>query len=213
VHNKFLTFKPRQLEIPRLTFGNSKEGGKIRTGKRTRAGGNPKIKDHLESYKTPATWNLSDVFKSKGGGGFHEPQELGSLAIIRVGLKADNEEVAWLEVDFKNEFAPVLEDYGFKDVKCIGNFAVQQAVLPDGKSKTSRADLASNLTRALKKFKEFPQPAIVQLRRKEKTIYANIKWWGDCVQGITTICSIRDKMRKPNRNYLGNLASVLIFTY
>ncbi|KAI9646022.1 hypothetical protein NHQ30_005460 [Ciborinia camelliae] len=53
-----------------------------------------------------------------------------------------------------------------------------------------------------------PTLLLVVVPNKDKRTYANIKWWGDCIVGIPTICISKDVLNKDEKKIVGVIANI-----
>jgi hypothetical protein len=150
--------------------------------------------------ETPGTWNLKDV---KGEGFFSVPEKLEIIAMILICeqsvLKTDKN---WLEENFKQLLLDELSQYGF----CPKKFAVEGATIAGKNYKDMRSGLSASMTKAWITLNR-PSLVIVQLPKKDKDLYSHVKWWGDCDEGVATVCITYQKLAKSlNEQLVGNLA-------
>lgn len=93
-------------------------------------------------------------------------------------------------------------------------------------SNANRQAFAANLSAAYTTIIVRTRPdnirlLIVALPSKDAKIYANVKWWADCLQGVPTVCVTKDSLEGNWRaargnfdlSYLGNLRYLLLSSY
>lgn len=152
-------------------------------------------------HDTPGTWNMTEVGK------LLEVKEIPSIiCIIRLYLNPDNtKSIAWLEDRFLDT---VKEQFGTHGLNFDG-IKVGQAEIPrDYQDKTiaSRTKMGKNLDKAWGDLKK-PPFVLIQLPKKDFTIYANLKW-GDCHAGVRTVCIRSEKFETmaTDLNMISNIA-------
>lgn len=119
------------------------------------------------------------------------------LTILRICTILDKTAIDGLRTNFFQKL-PELEKYGllFKKVEVV------EVLLPKA---GGRAELKKVLDKAWQQLSS-PPFVLVQLPYKDLIIYANLKWWGDCDQGVATSCILAAKCAKISGSLIGNLA-------
>jgi hypothetical protein len=145
---------------------------------------------------------MKDVIGNGKKGFFSVPDKLPLVAMIVVCEELDNRDIKWLEDIFRPLAMDELRKYNFAPQK----FEAAAALLPESKSNDRRNDLSLTLTAAWKTL-ERPSLVIVQLPQRDPEVYSHVKWWGDCHQGVATVCITYQKLEKSlNEALVGNLA-------
>jgi hypothetical protein len=192
-----------RLRIPELIFGEGLKGGTSRTRKEKSG----------RIVETPGSWNLRDVkiedrTPRSGKGFFSVQNDLVTISMIVLCNYSDPDNTRWLNVNLAPKIIPELQKYGFK----TKNFAAAEALLPQTHIDSDyRNELGVNLSKAWEEL-QHPSLMLVQLPQKDKALYSHVKWWGDCHQGVPTVCVTFDKLAvfdKPvhqSMSLMGNLA-------
>lgn len=117
------------------------------------------------------------------------------LGVIRTGKSYNQAELN----DLKTVIPRELKKYYLK----FTEVTIAEVILP---GQVGRAMLKRELDLAWNKLK-IPSVIIVQLPYKDLTIYADLKWWGDCDKGVATSCITAAKFRKQVRSptFWGNI--------
>lgn len=145
-----------------------------------------------------ANWALTDILKSKKSedGGFKVPNTTYTkLLVVKIGKYKDDQYVD----DFLFYLKQDLPRYGLNTSKDHEIVAVDP---PLGDSCYGRR---ARVTATFKKaYEELhsrngdgkPALIIFLLPSKTITLYSDVKWWADCVQGVPTVCVTADTIIK-----------------
>jgi hypothetical protein len=177
VTSTFVDLKPRKINPPELTYGGNARGGTFRKDK--------------DGNSTPGTWNMADVKRLLKIG-----NPLPKLCIIRLCSKLDAGNIngksmlEWLQNDLMHLLKSQLKKHGLTTAQVQ---AVEALVPVDMNSTVAmRTEMGDNLTEAWGMLGN-PDFVMVQLPNKKASTYASLKWWGDCHQGVRTVCVLEKK--------------------
>lgn len=108
---------------------------------------------------------------------------------------------------FSQNFAHALSSYGFKSL-VLGD-VIKVVVNPRLRGEQKRAALCAELTKAMGSKNLKQTVLLIALNSKDSAAYSDIKWWGDCLEGVRTLCISPETLGKGvknNLNCFGNLA-------
>ncbi|KAF7928120.1 uncharacterized protein EAE97_009918 [Botrytis byssoidea] len=190
----------RQLPPPELKFGHDFT---VRTAR-----------------ANPAGWNLNEVANDpnrndRGFAVIGNPYPV--LYLIYINKNPQNLVPPTRATQFAGVLCADLPRYGFStgnSASFIENAPISAIANPSAR----RAAFSATLDRAVARLKQrgggFDPPLIVVLlpngKKSEPELYSDVKWWGDCVCGIPTVCVSRDGVDRGARPDLGLLANIAL---
>lgn len=187
----FVDLPARKMTLPTLTYDKTDNKASSRTD--------------------PGTWDMTNVGRLLEIG-----DPLPTLCIIKLAITAGDGEIVkprckpmvdWLKEDFLATFKESkgpLRRHGFR----TSRIKVAEAVIPkdSGSATLHRTETGERLSDAWKTLGK-PKFVMTQLPKKTATIYANVKWWGDCHEEVRTISGLRHKFSNSmGLNMLSNFA-------
>jgi hypothetical protein len=147
-------------------------------------------------------WNLQDVTRFHSYG-----QPVRELYAIVLTKEVDGTGPKALFKEFQ-KYGMANSDLKFEKVSCTRVPTVDSS---SSEYRRHCTDLLNDAYQYLidNKSDEAVIPAIlVILPSKDASLYAEVKWWGDCVKGVPTICITKQKIQKASTDRGGLLANV-----
>ncbi|TGO32040.1 hypothetical protein BHYA_0362g00020 [Botrytis hyacinthi] len=190
----------RQLPPPELKFGHDFT---VRTAR-----GNP------------ASWSLNEVANdptrnNRGFAVIGNPYPV--LYLIYINSNPENLVPSTRATRFAGFLCADLHRYGFStgNDTSLMEYALMSAI---ANPSARRAAFSATLDRAVARLKQRsggvdPPLVVVLLPNGKKSgaeLYSDIKWWGDCVSGIPTVCVSRDGVERGARPDLGLMANIAL---
>ncbi|TGO90691.1 hypothetical protein BPOR_0054g00020 [Botrytis porri] len=165
----------------------------------------------------PASWTLNDVAKGKGFAIIGNPYPV--LYLIYIDTKHGNKARWDRATDFAGVLCVDLHRYGFstgtgKDAKFIESVPMSTSVNPTARRAGFSATLNSAVARLKQRGGGIDPPLVVVLlpypKKSEAGLYSDVKWWGDCISGIPTVCVSTDGVDRGARPDLGLTANIAL---
>ncbi|TGO08681.1 hypothetical protein BTUL_0196g00050 [Botrytis tulipae] len=153
-----------------------------------------------------ASWNLSDVKC------FNVAERYYELRIIHVKIAEQISDKQTKSVlMFASALATQLRRYGLQTQSFKGKVpSIAWPELNEEKkpfaSAAQKRELVNRLLETCLGGGIRPRLVFVILPREDAAIYSNIKWWGDCISGIATICVCPAAVEKKSFGILDNLS-------
>jgi len=150
-----------------------------------------------QNAKNPASWNLENASKRKNGKGLlHvKDEKLPEIHIIKIGQSNGYAQIP----GFLGLFTQELPQYGFRDSIPIKNIIAVSGDKANDMKETRRKmayDLDQAYAQIVQSTATHPSLIFIFLPDKGAELYANVKWWSDCIKGIPTMCISADAIKQ-----------------
>ncbi|KAF5870268.1 putative piwi-domain-containing protein [Botrytis fragariae] len=163
----------------------------------------------------PASWTLNDVANGRGFAVIGNPYRV--LYLIYIDTKHRNQARETRATDFARVLCADLHRYGFS----TGNNASFMESVPMSaiaNPTVRRTAFSATLDGAVARLKQrgggVDPPLVVVLLPNAKKggadLYSDVKWWGDCISGIPTVCVSTDGVDRGARPDLGLMANIAL---
>ncbi|TGO27084.1 hypothetical protein BPAE_0048g00220 [Botrytis paeoniae] len=143
------------------------------------------------SPNNPVSWTLNDVANGQGFAVIGNPYPI--LYLIYIDTKHRNQARLTRATDFARVLCADLHRYGFSTG--TGNDARFMENAP--------ISTIANLTMRRAAFS-----ATLDSAKGDADPYSDVKWWGDCISGIPTVCVSTDGVERGARPDLGLMANI-----
>lgn len=154
--------------------------------------------------KWKATWNLEGISKfssvGTGGKGLLQVNKdlLPELCSITLGKSEDYA----FKGPFLKELKEALRGYGFMATE-LGDLHPSIELKPESNAEIRRMYIAKQLSDAYTELVDKQKKPgtelkliLILLPNDDATLFADVKWWSDCVQGVHTVCIKAEKLKK-----------------
>lgn len=141
--------------------------------------------------KIKATWDIIGLSK-KGNGKFAKiGKDYRTLKVIYIDSGVRDRKMH--AEKFYKDLINALQTYGFST---SGEPQVESVIAVwQGAPAKRRTDFCHLLSGAFNKL-EKPPLVLILLKSADATIFADIKWWADCIVGVPSVCIRPDAVRK-----------------
>ncbi|KAM0130744.1 hypothetical protein ACHAO1_007696 [Botrytis cinerea] len=186
----------------------------------------PPLKFHSNAFvrtvpKNSASWTLTDVARksindnTRGFAVIANPYPI--LYLICIDTKNPNKTRQIRANDFARVLCADLYRYGFStgnEASFMENVSMPLGSNPSVRRATFSITLDNAVTRLKQRGGGVNPPLVVVLlpnsKKSDADIYSDVKWWGDCVSGMPTVCVSTDGVERGARPDLGVLANIAL---
>lgn len=149
----------------------------------------------LRNKTTKATWDIIGLSNSGNGKFAKIAKDYPKLKVIYIKSDYDDDRRVKNAIKFFGDLNGQLKKYGFNP---SGQADVEDVSAPWNGDSATRTQLNANLSKAFQNLGK-PPLIIILLKNQDATIFADIKWWADCVEGVPSVC-IRPNAVAANAN-------------